>query len=135
MEFATNHPLLVGGFVLVLLALIVTEVQRTTRKFKMITSAEAIRLINREDAAIIDISASGDFSKKHIVGAINVVPSQIQASNKQLMKLQGRPIVVYCKNGQASSQSASQLMALGLAPVHVLRGGLAQWQQDQHPVI
>ncbi len=135
LEFAGNHPLLVGGFAAVLVGLIATEVLRVTRKFKVVSSAEAIRLINRESAAIIDISANNDFASKHIVEAINVQPSQLLASNKKLMKLQGRPILLYCKTGQASHQNAAKMIALGLGPLYVLRGGLAQWQSDQQPVV
>jgi len=135
LAFAGNHPVLVGSFIAVLVGLIVTELLRATRKFKTVSSADAIRLINREDAAIIDISANNDFDNKHIVAAINMPPSQLLASNKKLMKLQGRPVLMYCKTGQASHQNANKLIALGLGPVYVLRGGLAQWQQDQQPVV
>ncbi len=135
LAFASNHPILVGSFFTVLLAFIATEFMRSTRKFKIINSADAIRLINREDAAIVDLSASNDYASKHIVGAINMPPSQLQASNKKLMKLKGRPVLVYCKTGQASHQNAGKLIQLGLEPVYVLRGGLVQWQQDQQPVV
>lgn len=135
LAFASNHPILVGSFFTVLLAFIATEFMRKTRKFKVLNSVDAIRLMNREDAAVIDLSASNDYASKHIVGAVNVAPSQIQASNKKLMKLKGRPVLVYCKTGQASHQNAAKLIELGLEPVYVLRGGLAQWQQDQQPVV
>lgn len=134
-EFAGNHPILVGSFATVLLALIATEIMRKTRKFKVIASADAIRLINRENAAVIDLSASNDYAARHIVDAVNFPPSQLEASNKKLMKLKDRPLLVYCKTGQASHQHAGKLVALGLGPVYVLRGGLAQWQQDQQPVV
>ncbi len=135
LAFAGNHPVLVGSFIAVLAGLIITEVLRMTRKFKVVSSADAIRLINRENAAIIDISASNDYATRHIVEAVNFPPSQLQASNKQLMKLQGRPILLYCKNGQASHQNANKLIAMGLGPVYVLRGGIVQWQSDQQPVV
>ncbi len=135
LAFAGNHPVLVGAFGTLLLALIVTEFRRATRKFKSISSADAIRLINRDEAVVIDLSASNDFASRHIVDAHNFQPSQLQASNKQLMKLTGRPVLLYCKTGQASHQHAGKLLELGLGPVYVLRGGLAQWQQDQHPVV
>lgn len=134
-EFAGNHPILVGSFASVLLALIVTEMMRASRKFKVITSADAIRLINRENAAVIDLSASNDYAARHIVDAVNIAPSQLQASNKQLMKLKERPILLYCKTGQASHQNAGKLIALGFERVYVLRGGLTQWVQDQQPVV
>jgi rhodanese-related sulfurtransferase len=133
-EFATRHPLLVGAFVALLVALLVTELLRLGHKVKLVGSAEAIRLINREDAAVVDVSSSADHQRAHIVGAIHVSPSQIGADHPSLKKLRGRPVLVYCRTGQASWQAARKLQAAGLDPVHVLRGGLAQWQQDQQPV-
>lgn len=133
-EFGTNHPVMVGGFIVLLILLIVTELGRLRRGFAEIGSMQAVNLINRDEAAVLDVSASADFHKGHIVGADNLPISQIQASNQQLMKLKGRPILVYCRNGVSSNQAAVKLLQLGLGPVSVLRGGIAQWQADKQPV-
>jgi len=133
-EFAGNHPLLSGGFVAVLLALIGTELAARMRKFREVSSAEAIRLMNRENAAVIDISAKNDFDRGHIVAALHVPMSQIAESNKPLIKLRDRPVIVCCKTGQNSPQAAGKLVALGFNSVYVLRGGMAQWRHDQQPV-
>ncbi|MDA3933659.1 MAG: rhodanese-like domain-containing protein [Gammaproteobacteria bacterium] len=134
LEFINNHMLLSGLFASLLLALLVTEVMRMTGKSRFVSSAEAIRLINREDAAVIDVSASNDYQRNHIVGAINISPSQLSGSHPQLKKLQDKPLLVYCKTGQASYQAAAKLAGAGSQPVYVLRGGLAQWLQDHNPV-
>lgn len=134
-EFASNHVLLSGGFVFVLLAFIATEVNRLGSKFKLIGNAQAVQLINREDAAIIDLSASNDFANAHINDAINLAPSEITAENKQLVKLKNRPVILYCKTGQASFQQAGKLVKLGFTTVYVLRGGLLKWREDNLPVI
>ena len=133
-EFAGNHPLLSGGFVAVLLALIGTELAARMRKFSEVATGEAIRLINRENAAVVDVSPKNDFDQGHIIGAVHVPMSQIAESNKPLMKLKQRPVIVCCKTGQTSPQAAGKLVAMGFAPVYVLRGGLAQWRHDQQPV-
>ena len=133
-EFAGNHPLLSGGFVAVLLALVGTELAARMRKFGEVSSAEATRLINRENAAVIDVSAKKDFDQGHIVGALHVPLSQLAESNKPLMKLRERPVIVCCKTGQSAPQAAGKLVALGFTSVHVLRGGMAQWRHDQQPV-
>jgi len=133
-EFINNHLLLSGLFASLLLALLVTELLRLGSKFKPVGSAEAIRLINRENAAVVDVSASNEHQRAHIVDAINITPGQVRADHPQLQKLQGRPLLVYCKTGQASYQVAGKLAAAWPQPVYLLRGGLTQWLQDQHPV-
>ncbi|MCH8479497.1 MAG: rhodanese-like domain-containing protein [Wenzhouxiangella sp.] len=134
LEFIGNNLLLSGLFVAVLVAWLAWEVARLARKWKEVSSAEAVRLINREDPLIIDASSSADFAKGHIINAINITLSRIEAGNKELLKQRERPVLVYCKNGQASPQIANRLVGLGFTQVHVLGGGLAQWVADQQPV-
>ncbi|GAB4185660.1 MAG: rhodanese-like domain-containing protein [Wenzhouxiangellaceae bacterium] len=134
-EFAANHPILVGGFLVILAALIITELGRLRRGFREVGALQAVQMINRENAAIIDVSAAADYHKAHIVGAINVPVSQLDGGNPQLVKLKDRPLVVYCKNGMTANQAAAKLTGMGLGPVVVLRGGMAQWQADKQPVV
>ncbi len=133
-EFIGNHPILTGAFGLVLGILIVTEVSRMTRRWKELETLDAVRLINREEALVIDVSNSTDHAKGHIAGALHMPPSRIEAGNKQLLKSRERPVLLYCRNGQVSPQMANRLVKLGFEQVHVLRGGLTQWVSDNQPV-
>lgn len=134
-EFIGNHPLLTGGFGAVAVILVVTEIMRLTRDYKEVTSGQAIELINRRDAAVVDVSSGSDFGKGHISGAHHFTPSQIESGNKKLLKLRETPVVVVCKSGQVSPQMAGRLTKMGFTEVHVLKGGLAQWRADNQPVV
>lgn len=133
-EFIGNHPILSGAFIILLIAWIGWEIARIGRKWRELDSLAAVRLINQDDAVVIDVSNSTDYAKGHIVGAMNVTQSRIESGNKELLKLRERPVLVYCKNGQNSPAVANKLVALGFTQVHVLAGGLAQWLADQQPV-
>lgn len=135
LTFIAANPLLVGAFAVVLIALIATEFSRATRRWKELSTAEAIFLINRREPLIIDVSNSGDHASGHILNALHMPPSRIEAGNKELLKSVQRPVLVYCKNGQVSPQMAARLVGLGFEDVNVLRGGLAQWIADQQPVV
>ena len=50
-------------------------------KVKVITRGEATRLINKEDAVVVDLRQRDDFRKGHIAGSINLLPSDIKANN------------------------------------------------------
>jgi rhodanese-related sulfurtransferase len=50
-------------------------------KVKVITRGEATRLINKEDAVVVDLRQRDDFRKGHIAGAINLLPAEIKANN------------------------------------------------------
>jgi len=134
LTFIAEHPILVGAFGVVLVALIATESARLTRGWREIDTGQAILLINRRDPLILDVSNSADYAKGHILNAEHMPPSRIEAGNARLLKARERPVLVYCKNGQVSPQMATRLCKLGFTDVSVLRGGLAQWSADQQPV-
>ncbi len=133
-EFIGNNLLLSGLFVAVVVAWLAWEAARLGRKWKELGTLEAVRLINREDPLIIDVSNSTDFAKGHINGAVHMPPSRIEAGNQQLLKHKERPVLVYCQRGQVSPQMANRLVKLGFERVHALAGGLTQWVSDNQPV-
>ncbi len=133
-EFAANHALLSGGFVAVLLLLLFTEVQRRAQGFKTLASVDAVNFMNQEGATVIDLSATVDFEKGHIIGARNLAVSRLKDPDSEVRKLLDKPLLLVCKTGQASAQAASGLLKLGATHVAVLKGGMAQWVSDQYPV-
>jgi rhodanese-related sulfurtransferase len=134
LEFVGNNLLLSGLFVAIVVAWLAWEVARLGRKWKEIGTLEAVRLINREDPIILDVSNSTDFAKGHINGATHMPPSRIEAGNQQLFKQKERPVLLYCQRGQISPQMANRLVKLGFSQVYMLSGGLTQWVSDNQPV-
>ena len=133
-EFAGNHPVLSSAFVLVVLALIWSEVSRRAQGFSEVTTAQAVALINRENAQVIDVSSSADFNRGHIAGAKHVPPSRLDKPDPELGKLLKQPLLVTCKTGQAAPSAAAKLVKLGAPSVAVLKGGMQQWLADNYPV-
>jgi rhodanese-related sulfurtransferase len=134
LEFIGNNAILSGLFAVVLAAWIAWELARLARKWKEVSTREAVHLINREDALVLDVSNSADHAAGHIIGALHMPPSRIESGNQQLLKHRERPILVYCKNNQVAPQMANRLVGLGFTNVNVLNGGLSQWISDQQPV-
>lgn len=133
-EFASNHPLLAGGFVAVLLTLVVTEVMRRTQGFKLLSPGEAVAFMNVDGSRVIDVSPAADFNKGHIVGAKNVPMSRIKDPDPELAKMIVDPLLVACKSGQTAGTAAAALVKMGAADVAVLKGGMMQWNTDNFPV-
>lgn len=133
-EFATNHPLLSGGFVAVLGLLIWTELMRKVQGLKELTPAQAVAWINDPKAVIIDVSAAADYNKGHIVNARNFALSRIMSPDAEVQKLTESKVLVVCKNGQTATQAAASLKKAGIVDVATLKGGMAQWLGDQYPV-
>ena len=135
-EFVGNHPILSIAFVGIVAALVYTEFSRLTRKWKEISTAEATRLINRENAVVLDVSSLKDYQQGHIVNAIHIPASQASAEHGALKKVEGKPIIVVCPSGVYSSQACKKLLQTGLQqPLYALRGGMTSWRNDQLPVV
>lgn len=133
-EFIGNHPILVLAFVGIGVALVANEMSRFTRGYKGISPAELTRLINREDALVIDVSAHNDFDKGHIVGSKHVALSQFDPGHKLLAKAKEQPVVLVCRNGVTAGNLAKQLVKAGFTRVHLLEGGIGAWQQAELPL-
>ena len=134
-EFISAHPILSLGLVAVTFALIANELSRFTRGYRALTPALLTHLINRENALVVDVSPLNDFEKGHIVGSRNVVMSQFDPENKKLAAARALPVVLVCKDGQASGGAAKRLRAAGFEQVYVLDGGIAGWQQADMPLV
>ncbi len=133
-EFIGNHPILSLVFVGITAALIANEVSRMTRGYKAISPAELTRLINREDALVVDVSPINDFEKGHIVGSKHVVMSQFDPESKLLAKVKEMPVAMVCRAGMQSDQAAKRLVKAGFKHVYALDGGIAAWQQAELPL-
>jgi rhodanese-related sulfurtransferase len=133
-EFIGNHPLLALGFVGIGVALVANEMSRFTRGYKGISPAELTRLINREDALVIDVSAQNDFEKGHIVGSKHVAASQLEPDHKLVAKAKEQPVVIVCRTGVSGGNAAKKLVKAGFTKVHMLEGGIAAWQQAELPL-
>jgi len=133
-EFIAAHPILSLAFFAIGVGLIVNELSRYTRGYKSLTPAELTRLINQQNALVVDVSPLNDFDKGHIVGAKHVAMSQFDPENKQLAKVRELPVAVVCRNGMQSGQAAKRLVKAGFTSVHTLDGGIAAWQQAEMPL-
>lgn len=99
-----------------------------------LTPAQAVAWINDPNTVVVDISPAAEFNKGHIVDAKHIQAKRLSDPDAEMQKLQDKRVLLVCKSGQAAMSSASQIRSLGVQDVAVLKGGMAQWRQDQFPV-
>jgi rhodanese-related sulfurtransferase len=133
-EFTANHPLLVAGFVAVLVLLVWTEMMRKLRGLPELSPAQAVPWINDPNAVIVDVSSVADFNRGHIVNARNLPASRLANPDAEILKLKAHKLLVVCKSGQTAVAAAQSLRKMGASEVAVLKGGMAQWRSEQFPV-
>ena len=98
-----------------------------------VNTAEAVRLINREKAVLIDISEPADFAKGHAAGAKSIPLAGLE-STSELPKNKALPLVVVCATGTRSSRAVAVLKKLGFENARSLAGGLAAWREANLPL-
>jgi len=132
-EFFTNHLLLVMAFFAILAILIGGELRRHFGTVKEVAPGEATRLLNHENAIMVDMRSDKEYRDGHVVNAIHTPQDKGEAVNK-LGKYRNRPLIVYCRNGQQSARLSGELSKQGFDPVYHLKGGIQAWQQADLPL-
>ncbi|MEO8836343.1 MAG: rhodanese-like domain-containing protein [Caldimonas sp.] len=97
-----------------------------------VSAADAVRLINREKAVLIDIREPAEFAAGHPVGARSVPLAGLETS-RDLPKNKSLPLVVVCPKGARAPGAVALLKKLGFENAHVLAGGLAAWREANLP--
>ena len=131
-EFSINNPMLVSAFV-ILLALIAFNESRTAGN--SVGVAEAVRLMNREEAITLDIRDRKNFTQGHIAGSINIPTANLDSRLQELEKHKEKKILVVCNTGSSAGIAIAKLQKAGFEQVLRLKGGIMQWQSDSMPVV
>lgn len=131
-QFISHNPLLVGTFVLLLVLFIRNE---TRRGGQSVSPQQLVDMVNRQDAVVLDVRERKDFQAGHIVDSVNVPYSALESRVDELKKFKERPIVVTCKMGQTSGSAGTLLRKHGFDNVSRLTGGMAEWRNQNLPVV
>ena len=129
-EFVVNHWILVTAFCAVLGLLLSTTVSSVGG----VTPQQAVQLINREGAVVIDIRAEKDFASGHIIDAVHLPQADLANAAEVLKGQQGKQLLVCCASGSSSGAAVRQIRQAGFADVQSIKGGIAAWRQDNLPL-
>lgn len=98
-----------------------------------ITAAQAVQLINREKAVLIDVREPAEFAAVHAAGSKSVPLGGLEATG-DLPKNKAVPVVLVCASGARATRAAATLKKLGYENARVLAGGVSAWQEANLPV-
>ncbi len=98
-----------------------------------VSAAQAVQLINREKAVLIDVCDAEEFAAGHAAGAKNVPLATLEKATG-LPKNKAVPVVVLCRTGTRASRGVAILRKLGYEKATSLAGGLAAWREANLPV-
>ncbi len=96
--------------------------------------SDAVQLINRQDAAVVDVREPGEFKGGHIPNARNIPLGQLEEKVKDLEKLKAKPVLLTCASGNRTLTAYATLRKAGFEQLYALAGGMGAWQQANMPV-
>jgi len=98
-----------------------------------IGTAEAVRLINREKAVLVDVGEPAEFAAGHAKGARHIPFGSLEGS-KDLPGNKTLPVLVMCTNGARANRAAALLRKAGYEKAMAVAGGLTAWREASLPI-
>ncbi|QPC48228.1 MBL fold metallo-hydrolase [Mangrovibacillus cuniculi] len=96
--------------------------------YNSITPKQAKKLIDTQDAYILDVRSFSEREKSHIIQSHHIMLGNLPSRIKELEF--NEPVIVQCATGIRSGIAVSILLANGIENVYNLSGGLSQWEKD-----
>lgn len=134
MRFVLNNIWLVLAAAVSGAILVWPLVNRRLSGVPEVGALQAVQLLNRKDAVMIDVREPAEFSAGHAPNAKNIPIAQLDKRIGELEKFKNRPVVVVCQTGARAHAATAQFKKAGFAEVVVLAGGIGAWQQANMPV-
>ena len=133
-EFAQQNILLFLALFAIIGMLVGSEVLRRMRGIHTVNAAEALRLMNDQEAWVVDIRDAGEYKGGHLPQARHIPFAALKERLSELTKAGDKPIIVYCRTGSTSQSACALLKKNNIANVYSLSGGLSAWLDANLPV-
>ena len=95
---------------------------------------QAVHMINREKAQVIDVCSAEEYAAGHLIGARHLPLDQLEQQLAGLAKNKAQPLILVCASGLRSKRAVAVAKKLGYEQAHSLTGGLKAWKEANLPV-
>ena len=99
-----------------------------------LTPADAVQLINREKAVVIDVCEPAEYQAGHVGGARSIPLGELEAKLPGAVKNKATPLVLVCASGMRSGRAVAIARKLGYDNAQSLSGGLKSWREASLPI-
>jgi len=99
-----------------------------------ISVSEATLLINRQDAAVVDVRETAEWSAGHIPNARHIALGHLEKHLSEIDKFRNKPVIVVCASGNRSTHGCRILRKAGFEQVFNLGGGMQAWSEAGLPI-
>lgn len=99
-----------------------------------ISVSEATLLINREDALVVDVRESAEWSAGHIPNSRHIALGHLASHLSEIDKFKDKPVILVCASGNRSGSGCNILKKAGFQKVYNLAGGIGAWRDAGLPI-
>jgi rhodanese-related sulfurtransferase len=99
-----------------------------------LSPANAVQLINREKAVVIDVGEPHEFAAGHVIGSKSVPFGQLEDRLPGLVKNKALPVIMVCPVGARAARAVGVAKKLGFEQAQSIAGGLKAWRDAGLPV-
>ena len=99
-----------------------------------LSPTQAVQMINREKAQVVDVCSAEEYAAGHLVGARHVPLEQLEQQLDGVARNKSLPLILVCASGIRSKRAVAVAKKLGYEQAHSLSGGLNAWKEANLPV-
>lgn len=125
---------LTSAFAVLSVALVLVLWRERAAGASRVDPQQATRLMNKEQALVIDLRDNNAFSQGHIVGAKNIPHTRLSQEIADLAKYKSKPVILICDLGRNSASSGTLMRKQGFEKVVMLSGGIQAWRAAGLPL-
>lgn len=131
MVFVTEQWPLFGLLAALVVAFLVLE---SRKGGAVVSHHQATRLVNADEAVILDVRDASEFKSGHIVDAISIPFASLASKADVLEKYKAKQIIVVDKMGQQAGSAGKILRDKGFNVVR-MSGGITEWTHQNLPLV
>jgi rhodanese-related sulfurtransferase len=99
-----------------------------------VSPQQAVQLMNKEKAVVIDVSKPEEAALARVVGSRNLPLDDLLERLPKTVADKNRPLILVCASGVRAKSAAAVARKAGYTQVNVLSGGLKAWREANLPV-
>ena len=99
-----------------------------------LSPTQAVQLMNRDKAVVIDVCEAEEFAAGPVVGSRNVPLNQLEDKLAAQVKNKTLPLILVCQTGARSGRALAIAKKLGYEQAQSMAGGLAAWRSANLPL-
>ncbi len=131
MDFVSQQWPLFGVLAVLVAAFLTVESRKGGPK---VSFHQATRLLNSDEAIVLDVRDASEYKAGHIVEAVNIPHAVLDKRSSELEKHKTKQIIIVDKMGQHAGAAGKILREKGYNVVR-LQGGISEWTQQNLPLV